>query len=52
MVVVIILAFHSDDPSSNPRDANIFLFKLLFQLSENKLRGRDRSGLAKAKNRF
>ena len=33
---VIVLAFYSDDPSSNPADANIFYVKCVFEKKENK----------------
>ena len=34
--MVSILTFYSDDPSSNPAGANIFLCKMLLQKNENK----------------
>ena len=34
--VVRVLAFHSDDPSSNPAEAYSFFFKIVFEKNENK----------------
>ena len=41
--VVSVLAFSSDDPSSNPAEANNFFRKIVFEKNENKQkRGRGR----------
>ena len=34
--VVSVLAFHFDDPSSNPAEAYSFFFKIVFENNENK----------------
>ena len=34
--VVIVLAFYSDDPSSNPAEAYSFFCKIVFEKNENK----------------
>ena len=34
--MVSVLAFHSDDPSSNPADAYSFSVQIVFEKNENK----------------
>ena len=37
--MVSVLAFYSDDPSSNPADAYSFSVKIVFDKNENKQKG-------------
>ena len=34
--VVSVLTYYSNDPSSNPAEANSFFCKMLFEMNENK----------------
>ena len=47
--VVSVFAFYSDDPSSNPADADSFSVKFVFENNENKQK---EAGVGPLKNKF